>query len=269
MQAPILNDQEFAKFQRLLFDIAGIHLAPTKKMMLVGRLGRRIRAHNLASFSDYFQLLQQRKDELQIAVDLLTTNETYFFREPKHFEFLKESILPLHPLGQSFRVWSAACSSGEEPYSLAMLLADQLGVTASWEVLASDISTQVLEKARRAIYPLNRAELIPPAYKRQYCLRGIGEQEGMLQVDQALRQRVQFRQVNLNSALPSGLGSFELILLRNVMIYFQLETKREVVQRIVQQLKPGGYLFIGHSESLHGIESGLRLVQPSIYRKPA
>jgi chemotaxis protein methyltransferase CheR len=263
-----LQDKEFAQFQRLLLDMTGIHLAPAKKVMLAGRLNRRIRAHNLASYGDYFKLLLQRQDELQLAVDLLTTNETYFFREPRHFEFLKDRILPLRPRGQPFRVWSAACSSGEEPYSVAMLLADQLG-QSGWEILASDISAQMLERAERAIYPLNRASLLPPPYKRQYCLKGIGEQEGMLLVDQCLRQRVRFRQINLNSALPGDLGRFDLVLLRNVMIYFQMETKRQVVQRIAQQLKPGGYLFIGHSESLHGIDSSLQLVQPAVYRKPA
>lgn len=267
MQALSLDDQEFALFQRLLSDIAGIHLAPAKKVMLAGRLGRRVRARNLSSYGDYYKLLEQERDELQVAVDLLTTNETYFFREPKHFDFLRDNILPQHRRGQPFRVWSAACSSGEEPYSLAMLLLDRLG-SSTWEVLASDLSTKVLAKAQRGIYPMHRATLLPPEYKRKYCLKGIGEQDGMLLVDQAVRQRVQFRQVNLNHPLPSGLGSFDLIVLRNVMIYFQMDTKREVVRRIVEQLKPGGYLFIGHSESLHGIDSSLKLVQPAIYRKP-
>lgn len=269
MQAPTLQDHEFAQFQQLLFNIAGIHLAPAKKVMLAGRLGRRLRAHNLSSYGDYYKMLEQQRDELQVAVDLLTTNETYFFREPKHFDFLRDTILPQHPRGQALRVWSAACSSGEEPYSVAMLLLDQLGAAASWELLASDLSTKVLEQAQRGIYSMHRTDLLPTPYKRKYCLRGTGEQEGMLLVDKVVRQRVKFQQVNLNHPLPSSLGSFDLILLRNVMIYFQMDTKREVVQRIVQQLKPGGYLFIGHSESLHGIDSGLQLVQPAIYRKPA
>jgi len=269
MRALTISDQEFALFQRLLSDIAGIHLAPAKKVMLAGRLSRRIRARNVASYADYFKLLERERDELQVAVDLLTTNETYFFREPKHFDFLKTEILPQHPRHRPFRVWSAACSSGEEPYSVAMLLMDQLGPGASWEVLASDLSTKVLEQAERAVYPLQRTNLLPLEYKRRYCLKGVGEHEGMLLVDKAIRQRVRFRQVNLNHPLPAGLGSFDLILLRNVMIYFQMDTKREVVQRVIQQLKPGGYLFIGHSESLHGINSSLRLVQPAIYRKPA
>lgn len=268
MLAQSLTEKEFAQFQRMLCEVAGIHLAPAKKLMLAGRLGRRVRDLGLASFGDYFQLLQQRKDERQLAVDLLTTNETYFFREPKHFEFLQEQILPGHPRGRPFRVWSAACSSGEEPYSLAMLLDDRLG-DAGWEVLASDISTQVLDKARRGLYGVNRIELMPAEYRRRYCLRGIGAQEGLLLLQQSLRSRVQFRQINLNAALPGGLGNFDLILLRNVMIYFQQETRRQVVQRIVQQLRPGGYLFVGHSESLNGIAAGLQPVRPSVYRRAA
>lgn len=266
MQVPVLNDQEFAQFQRLIFDIAGIHLAPAKKVMVAGRLGRRIRAHNLTSFGDYFRLIQQREDERQLAVDLLTTNETYFFREPKHFEFLRGRILPGLRRGEPLRVWSAACSSGEEPYSIAMLLAAELGMSG-WELLASDISTQVLAKARGGLYPMSRTELIPRDYLQRFCLKGVGEQAGMLLVDKPLRERVGFRQLNLNNTLPS-LPPFDLVWLRNVMIYFQLDTKREVVRRVAQQLKPGGYLFIGHSESLNGLDVGLELVQPSIYRRP-
>src|SRR5690625_183832 len=134
-----LSDQEFAKFQALLFDIAGIHLTPAKKTMLAGRLQRRIRAYSLASYGDYFRLLQQQEAELQIAVDLLTTNETYFFREPKHFEFLQKQILSSHPDGQRFRIWSAACSSGEEAYSLAMLMSEHAARGCSWEIVAYDI----------------------------------------------------------------------------------------------------------------------------------
>lgn len=262
-----LTDQEFFQFQRLLSDIAGIHLAPAKKVMLAGRLGRRVRATGLGSFGEYFRFLQRQKDELQVAVDLLTTNETYFFREPKHFDFLQRQILTAHPRNRPFRAWSAACSSGEEPYSLAMMLDDRLG-SADWEVLASDISTKVLDAAQRGLYSMNRSELMPAPYRRRYCLKGVGAQAGMLLLEESLRRRVQFRQINLNTTLPSTLGSFDLVMLRNVMIYFQQETKRQVVQRIAGQLRPGGYLFIGHSESLYGISGDLIQVQPSIYRKP-
>jgi len=269
MQLNTLSDLEFAKLQRLIFDIAGIHLAPSKKVMVAGRLAKRLKSRGLSSYGEYCRLLLSGEDraELQLAVDLLTTNETYFFREPKHFEFLRDQILVRRKPGQPFRVWSAACSSGEEPYSVAMLLADQLG-EADWRVVASDLSTQVLAKARNGVYPVAAAEKIPPAYLKRYCLKGVGEQEGRLLVDRPLRERIEFRQINLNEPLPR-LDSFDVIFLRNVMIYFQAATKAQVVARVAERLKPGGHLFIGHSESLHGLTRDLQPVQPAVYRRPA
>jgi chemotaxis protein methyltransferase CheR len=262
----VLSDSEFADFQRMIFGIAGISMSPAKKALVAGRLAKRLKHHGLGSYREYFQMLSQQQDEMQMAVDLLTTNETYFFREPKHFDFLCDKVLPQHPGGRPFRVWSAACSSGEEPYTLAMLLADRLR-SAPWEVFGSDISTQVLEKARRGLYPMDRARGIPPALLRTYCLKGIGSQEGQLLVDAALRKRVSFSQINLNEPLPD-VGEFDVIFLRNVMIYFQAETKRQVVGRLLTKLRPGGYFIVGHSESLNGLAQKLESVAPSVYRKP-
>ena len=261
-----LKDNEFAHFQKMIFRIAGISMSSAKKALVAGRLAKRLKHHGLDSYEDYFQLLSLQQDEMQVAVDLLTTNETYFFREPKHFDFLRDRILPQHPGGRPFRVWSAACSSGEEPYTLAMLLADRLGDTP-WEVFGSDISTQVLEKARRARYPMERAQGIPPALLRNHCLKGVGSQEGQLLIDAALRQRVRLAQINLNEPLPD-VGEFDVIFLRNVMIYFQTETKRQVVARLLAKLRPGGTFIIGHSESLNGLTQGLQSIVPSVYRKP-
>jgi chemotaxis protein methyltransferase CheR len=261
-----LSDSEFADFQQMIFSIAGISMSPAKKALVAGRLAKRLKHHGLGSYGAYFRMLSQQQDEMQIAVDLLTTNETYFFREPKHFDFLRDKVLPRHPHGRVFRVWSAACSSGEEPYTLAMLLADKLG-DAPWEVFGSDISTQVLDKARRGLYPMERARGIPPALLRAHCLKGVGSQEGQLLVDPALRKRVAFSQINLNEPLPE-VGEFDVIFLRNVMIYFQAETKRQVVARLLTKLRPGGYFIVGHSESLNGLADGLQTVAPSIYRKP-
>ena len=262
-----LSDGEFLQFQGLLKRLAGIHLSPAKKALICGRLGKRLKHHGLANYGEYFRLLTggQEAGELQIAIDLLTTNETYFFREPKHFDFLRERILPLRTPGSPFRVWSAACSSGEEPYSLAMLLAERLG-GAPWEIVASDLSTRVLEKARGGLYPLERARNIPEAYLKSYCLKGTGQYAGNLLIERSLRERVRFLQVNLNEPLPR-LGEFDLIFLRNVMIYFEPETKRRVVERLIPALKPGGHLLIGHSETLNGVTEGLHSVSPSIYRK--
>jgi chemotaxis protein methyltransferase CheR len=200
--------------------------------------------------------------ELQIAVDLLTTNETYFFREGHHFTVLAElaSTSRAHP----FRVWSAACSSGEEPYSIAMVLADRVP-GSSWEVLGSDISTRVLARARAGHYVLERTTHIPPQYLKKFCLKGIGVEQGTLLVDRSLRQRVQFMQINLNAPLPQ-IGMFDVVFLRNVIIYFNAETKRQVVNRVLAQLKPGGHFIIGRSETLHGVTEAVQVLSPSVYR---
>jgi len=263
-----LLDSEFAQFQGLLHRLAGISLSPAKKALVCGRLAKRIKHHQLDSYGDYFRMLTggNAKQELQVAIDLLTTNETYFFREPKHFEFLRSRILPARRPGSPFRVWSAACSSGEEPYSIAMLLADSLR-EAPWEIVASDISTRVLERARSAHYAMERAEHIPEAYLRAYCLKGVGRQEGTFMIDRQLRGKINFMQVNLNEQLPR-VGEFDVIFLRNVMIYFDVETKRKVVQRLLAAIKPGGHLMIGHSESLNGVNDDLQSAAPSVYRKP-
>jgi chemotaxis protein methyltransferase CheR len=263
-----ISDNEFGLFQRFIYDAAGITLSSAKKALVCGRLAKRLQACNLGSYSEYFKLLTsgQNGAEVQTAVDLLTTNETYFFREPKHFELLREAALAARNKAQPFRVWSAASSTGEEAYSIAMVLADTLG-DAAWEVTGSDISTRVLQRARQAHYPMERCRQIPQTYLKRFCLRGIDEQQGTLLVDRTLRSRVQFMQVNLNTTLPR-LAAFDVIFLRNVMIYFNGDTKRQVVARILEQLKPGGFFCIGHSESLNDITTALIQVAPSIYRKP-
>ncbi len=264
---PILSDQEFRQFQAMIYDVAGISMSPAKKALVAGRLAKRVKQHGLSSYGEYFRTLnrQDQRQELQMAIDLLTTNETYFFREPKHFEFLKQKIAELRRPGRSLRVWSAASSSGEEPYTIAMVLADMLG-DDPWEVVGSDISSRVLEKARKGHYPMNRIEGIPRQYLSRFCLKGIGEQEGTFLIDRNIRNRVSFMQVNLNEALPK-LGEFDVIYLRNVMIYFDMETKRRVVERILPLLRPDGYFIVSHSESLNGITEGLKVISPSIYRK--
>jgi chemotaxis protein methyltransferase CheR len=264
-----LSDAEFTRFQRFIYEAAGISMSPAKKALVCGRLSKRLQAHRMSSFGDYFELLTSGKAgaEMQTAVDLLTTNETYFFREPKHFDLLKRLATAAVGRAQSFRVWSAASSSGEECYSIAMVLADVLGMDAAWEVMGSDISMSVLRRARAGHYPLERTRHVPPAYLKSFCLRGFGEQEGTLLVERALRERVSFAQVNLNTGLPR-LGSFDVVFLRNVMIYFNGDTKREVVARVLGAIKPGGYFLIGHSESLNDISTAVRQVAPSIYVKP-
>jgi chemotaxis protein methyltransferase CheR len=264
-----LGDQEFARFQSFIYEAAGISLSDSKKVLVSGRLEKRLRHHKLSSYSDYLQLISQpaQAEERQVAIDQLTTNETYFFREPRHFELLRDWALAARDAGRALRVWSAACSSGEEAYSIAMVLADCLGEGRPWEVVASDISTRVLQRARWGHYPVERTTHIPPPYLQRFCLRGTGPQAGTLLVQRELRRRVQFTQINLDQTLPPQ-AAFDVIFLRNVMIYFSNDTKRRVVSRLVGQLKAGGHLLIGHSETLNDVSDQVRPLMPSVYRKP-
>ena len=266
-----ISDAAFAHFQALLFERVGIRLSSEKKALLCGRLAKRLKERGLGGYDEYYALIANGGDpaELQIAIDLLTTNETYFFREPKHFEYLSRRLEEAKRAGSSergLRVWSAACSSGEEPYSIAMVLAEHLG-GAPWEILASDVSTRMLERARVGHYPLERAKGIPHEYLTAYCLKGVGKQEGTLLIERKLRERVAFRHLNLMD-LPADLGTFDIVFLRNVLIYFDLETKRKVIERVAARIMPGGHLLVGHSESLNGITSAIVAEAPAIYRKP-
>ncbi len=263
-----LTEQEFHQFQSMIHRIAGISLSAAKMPLVSGRLARRVQHFKLASYAEYFQLLTSGNvaTEMQVCIDLLTTNETYFFREPKHFDFLRDTILPPLRGSRPVRVWSGASSSGEEIYTIAMVLAHVLGEQA-WEVVGSDISTRVLEQARLGHYPIERAENIPQDFLRKYCLKGVGEQTGTFLIDKSLRARTKFLHINLNSTLPQ-MDSFDVIFLRNVMIYFDMKTKQQVVARMLPMLRSGGYFIVSHSESLNGITTGVKLVSPSIYRKP-
>jgi chemotaxis protein methyltransferase CheR len=265
----VISDQEFEQFRRFIHSAAGISLSEGKKALVGGRLAKRVNENGLKSYGEYYKLISGGSNpaELQTAVDLLTTNETYFFREPQHFEFLAKRIVPEPRGGRPLRIWSAASSTGEEVYSIAMVLADKLGANGPWELYGSDISLRVLEKARGGHYPVDRAKLMPPDYLKRFCLKGTGTQQGTLLVERALRQRVEFFQANLNETLPD-IGQFDLIFLRNVMIYFDTETKRGVMRRMVSALRPGGWFFVSHSENLHGISETLQQVQPAIFRKP-
>jgi chemotaxis protein methyltransferase CheR len=267
---PDITNAEFAQFQKLIYKIAGISLADTKKVLLVGRLGRRLKHLNLSSFAEYYRFVSSgdAADELQTMVDLLTTNETYFFREEAHFEFLTKAIVAKHPAGTPLNIWSAASSTGEEIYTISFVLADTLGLDAAWTVQGSDISTAVLATAQRGLYWLDRTRGLPQNYLRKYCLKGVRSQEGGFMIAPEIKRHTKFMQVNLNKTLPA-MGKFHVIFLRNVMIYFDAETTRQVVSRLVEQLLPGGYFIVGHSESLNGLTDTLRAIKPTIYQLPA
>jgi chemotaxis protein methyltransferase CheR len=262
-----ITDGEFAQVRDLAMRVAGISISASKKALIVGRWSKRLHHHRLTNFKDYLALLSGSSagEEPQIALDLLTTNETNFFREPKHFDFIRSQVLSAVRPGSRFRVWSAACSSGEEPYSVAMLLADQLS-NGPWDVLGTDISSRVLDTARAGLYELNRSNPIPRNYLQRFCLKGNGPHSGQFLIDRAVRERVQFSRANLNEPL-SDYGQFDVIMLRNVMIYFDARTKERVVKHLVPALKPGGYFIIGHCDTLAGVGHSLTTVSASVYRK--
>ncbi|MEW8628161.1 MAG: protein-glutamate O-methyltransferase CheR [Candidatus Thiodiazotropha sp.] len=266
MQILPITDEEFARFQGLILSKAGISLSPQKKVMLSGRLQRRLMHFGLQTFGEYFDLLHSHDHphEMQEMVDALTTNETYFFREPAHFDYFTNQVVPSLK-SDIIRVWSAACSSGEEAYTLAMLLSDKWQ-HKNWQVVGSDVSTKVLRMAQQGIYPFSRGEQISPYYLSKYCLKGRGSYKGHFLIEKRIRQRVQFKQVNLLKPLPN-MGQFDVIFLRNVLIYFNQETKKDVLQRLMGVLKKGGYLFVSHTESLHGIAPQLKLIKPSVFQK--
>lgn len=265
-QGPELSEAEFNGLRDWLYQHTGIHLSPIKKGMITGRLQKRLYKLKLANYSQYLKLLKdpEQSAEKQLALNLLTTNETYFFREEKHFSFLQNFVRQQRSK-QNFQLWSAASSSGEEAYSIAMLLADTLGLQNNWQILGTDINTEVLSTARRAVYPIADTAKIPPAYLQQYCQKGVGKDHGWFRIGHELRQRVSFEQANLFK-LPPNLPKFDVIFLRNVLIYFELEDKKIIVKNILRQLKPGGLLLVGHSESIHGYDEGLEQLQASCYR---
>lgn len=264
---PALGDAEFEGFRKLFHDLIGIHLGDPKKHLVASRLAPRLRALGLPGFHPYLELLRsgRDKDELQRAVDLITTNETWFFREADHFEILRKEILPT-VAQRPVRLWCAAASTGEEPYSLAMTLHDELGARG-WSLVASDINVEVLDRARAGLYPIQRARSIPPEHLRTYCLRGVGENEGRLLVRQFLREAVDFRRLNLLSPSPD-LVDLDVVFLRNVLIYFDAADRQRILSDVARRLRPGGWLVLGHSESTAGLDlPALRTMRPSIHRK--
>lgn len=259
------SDKEFYLFQKLILERLGIFLPLQKKALLTNRLWKRLRECNLNCFEDYYRFIVGAggSAELNLALELITTNETYFFREQKHFDYLAQTILPNLNPSKKFRVWSAAASTGEEPYSIAMLLEDKCRV--GWELECSDVNNRVLEQARLGIYPDARIRNIPQAYLYQYCRKGVGPQAGYVRVTQDLRAKVNFFSLNLHNDFPD-IGKFDLVFLRNVLIYFENDIKSQVLERIAKVLNPNGILFVGHSESLHGVTTRFTPIRPAIYK---
>ncbi|ACO32209.1 MULTISPECIES: protein-glutamate O-methyltransferase CheR [Acidobacterium] len=260
-----LTAKEFATICSLAKEEFGLELGQGKEQLVAARLGKVARRHGFRDFPTYYKYLKadQSGQALVELIDALTTNHTSFFREPAHFDFMVREILPAAKRSGALSIWSAACSTGEEPYSIALTAREQ-GETP--QIMATDISTRALDTARRAVYSAERFEQPLPAWLRKHLLKGEGQWQGHYRIGPQVQAMVSFRRLNLIEPLPS-LGPFQLIFCRNVMIYFSRETQEHVVRQLEERLEPGGYLFVGHSESLTGIQHNLQQLQPAIYRK--
>lgn len=272
LESAAITDRELTAVIELVYRKSGITLHDGKRALVTARLQKRLKAIGVRTYSEYLAYLDRDASggELVMLLDAISTNHTSFFREPQHFDFLRDRVVPdlVAAKRPSIEVWSAACSSGEEPFTLAMVLeealpeADQRGV----RILASDLSTKVLGTARSGVYKLERVRDIAPPLLRKYFEKGMGPQEGLARVKAAVRQRIRFEQLNLLEIGDLG-TRFSVIFCRNVMIYFDRSVQQRVVSMLERHLLPGGYLFISHSESLNGISHGLRWVAPAVYRR--
>ncbi|AHF92937.1 chemotaxis protein CheR [Opitutaceae bacterium TAV5] len=275
----VISDTEYQFIRELVYRRSRINLGPGKQELVSARLGKRLRATRLSSIGEYCRLLRAPggEDEVGHLIDAISTNHTYFFREESHFATLRELILPellarrAREHWPALRVWSAACSSGEEPWSIAITLDRQLhGADAwPWTVQASDISARVLARARAGVYPPESLARMDPALAKAYFETGYaGAAEGLCRVRPALAARVQFARSNLLAGAPPFAGPFHVIFCRNVMIYFDRPTQEELIGRLTRQLVPGGWLLVGHSESLSGLSHSLRMIRPATWRAP-
>jgi chemotaxis protein methyltransferase CheR len=270
-----MRETEFEFIRGLVYEHSRINLSPDKRELVSARLGKRLRATKLESVSDYCQLLKSENDgdELAHLIDAISTNHTFFFREIAHFDFLRTVILPemktraRQEHWTQFNVWSAACSSGEEPYSIAILLDETLGDTWRWRIEATDISNRILDKARAGIYRDDTVGKLEAARIRTHFQKGHGPQQGNYRVKPKLRGAINFQHLNLLEGKPPFDQLFQVIFCRNVMIYFDRATQEELVHKLTNKIVPGGYLFVGHSESLTGIKHSLQAVRPAIYRR--
>jgi len=265
-----LSDAELSRIVRLVYERSGITLHAGKRALVLARLQKRLRAGGFSSFRDYLAHVERDASggEITALLDAIATNHTSFFREPQHFEFLRSTVVPLLATG-NIRIWSAACSSGEEPVTIAITLLDALDARhhARIRILASDLSTRALTVASCAVYAMERVAGIPLDMLRRHFERGLGAQTGQARVAAHVRRQIEYRRLNFLEA--SDLGErFEVIFCRNVMIYFDRDVQQRVVSLLERHLVPGGYLFISHSESLNGTTHGLRWVAPAVYQRP-
>ncbi len=279
MFGAVLKDQEFEKLGALIHSLWGLKMPQAKKTLVHGRLMKRLRLLGMESYEEYCEYLfseEGQKNELVHLIDVISTNKTEFFREPESIKHMARQALPEMVLEKGtgvkkkLMVWSAGCSTGEEPYTIAMVLQEfasrHPGLGFDWFILASDISVSVLETARRAVYPHNRIEPINMELRKKYLTRNKKKENDLVRFSPILRKKVAFRQINFMEDF--GLREkMDVIFCRNVIIYFDRPTQKKVLERLCGQLKTGGYLYLGHTESINGLDLPLCQVVPTIYRK--
>jgi chemotaxis protein methyltransferase CheR len=272
---PRLNDKLFQKLSRFIVRQVGIKMPPIKKTLLQGRLQKRLKALNMSDFEQYVHYLfsaQGQKEELSLMINEVSTNKTSFFREPVHFNFLIEQGLNAYLQNarkNKLSIWSAGCSTGEEPYSIAMTLREY-NFRSRWinfDILATDISTRVLDHARLGIFDQVKIDDIPENLRKKYLTRGKNEFANKFRIHSELRNRVTFEKFNLTSQFYTSAGVHDIIFCRNVLIYFDVELQYTILKKFCNQLLPGGYLFLGHSESITGMSLPLKQISPSTFMK--
>lgn len=271
-----LSGADFARLSLFIHQELGIKMPPAKKPLLESRLQKRLRALGYASFSEYCDFLFSPgglEQELVMMIDLVTTNKTDFFREQHHFDFLTRTALPrmVSETGPEVTVWSAGCSTGEEPYTIAMVMSDfamgNPSLAFDYSILATDISTRVLDHARKGIYKEERISPVPESVRRRYFLRSRDASKELVRVCPELRAKVKFMRLNfMDESFPID-GQLDIIFCRNVIIYFNKETQERLIWKLCEHLRPGGYLFLGHSETLSGLGLPLKKVSASVYMR--
>ena len=274
----VMSDKEFSLFSAMIYSRLGIKMPPVKKLMLTSRLMKRLKALGLKSYKEYYDFLcsdRGESEEFNKMIDAVTTNKTDFFREPDHFNILVKTVLPELVQSENFNerkmvnIWSAGCSTGQEAYTLTMVLSEFFsGNRNKFSILATDISPKVLQAGYDAIYTESVIQPIPVAMRQKYLMRGTGDKSGLFRIIPALREKVSFKQLNLMDGQFKVGSDMDIIFCRNVIIYFDKDTQIELFKKFYKHMVPGGYLFIGSSETLYGINNDFIPAGPTVYRKP-
>ena len=271
-----LTDAEFEKMSSFIYKEYGIKMPYVKKVMLQSRLHKRLRALGMSSFKDYINYVFSKKGqetEVVHMIDVVSTNKTDFFREPAHFDFMTGELLPKIGINYTsvnpLKVWSAACSSGEEPYTLAIILSEykEKNPAFNFKITGTDISTIVLNKAVKAIYPEDRTSVIPMYMKRKYFLKSKDIENVTVKLQRSITEKVNFFRLNFMDDSYNMADTYDIVFCRNVLIYFDKQTQENVIRKILTKLKPGGFFFMGHSESITGMSLPLQQIKPTIFRK--